>query len=85
MVELPSDGVARVATTQKKGAIIDGIQCYTTSFGEVEGLPEPQPGTILVVSLLVKQAAGNRFDLASPGQLIRDEEGRPIGCDGLNK
>lgn len=84
-MELASSGVVRVKSERQfLGTHEGGVKMYTTSFGEVEGLPEPVHGVIFVVSLLVKQACPKRKDLASPGTLIRDEEGRPIGCDGLN-
>lgn len=57
-----------------------------TSFGEVTGLPVAKEGTILVVSGLVASAiGGQRSDVFSPGALIRDDSGRPIGCQGLTQ
>jgi hypothetical protein len=47
---------------------------------EDERVPEPET---LIVSLLVKTTV-KRQDLVSPGELIRDEQGRPIGCKGLS-
>ncbi len=63
--------------------INNDIPVFRTTFGEVEGLPEPQDDTLYIVSLLVRRARPYRGDLLSPGQLIRDAEGRPIGCKGL--
>lgn len=57
------------------------IKVNSTSFGEVEGLPEPQEGTIFIVSALVAQALrGVRDDLVIPDDTVRDEQGRIIGC-----
>ena len=52
-------------------------------FGAVTGLPEPEYGVLYLVSGLVRQAVPHRFDVLSPGELIRNEAGQPIGCDGF--
>jgi hypothetical protein len=83
---LPSGTVARVATSPKVVAVVDGINITSTTFGEVHDLPDPQEGVVYIASLLVAQAAARagRMDVLAPGPLIRDEEGRPIGCEGLS-
>jgi len=80
----PSGAVARVATVSVPAAPMGGIPTVTTSFGEVTGLPEPQHGVTLVVSGMVASAAP-RDDVLSPGDLVRDENGRPVGCRGLRR
>jgi hypothetical protein len=50
-----------------------------TEYGEITGLPDPEDGTRYIVSALVAQAA-RRTDLLVPSDLIRDSEGRVIGC-----
>ena len=80
----PSGQVARVATTRTIVNEIDGIEIYETQFGEVEGLPERNSQDILIVSALVAQRA-NRADVYSPGELVRDESGKVIGCRGLTR
>jgi len=56
----PSGMVARVATVQTDaGALIfDGhtFPVVHNTYGEVEGLPDPEPGTIYLVSALVLSA-----------------------------
>ena len=52
-------------------------------FGEVVDLPEPQEGTIYVVSMLVAARAEGRIDLVFPGRQLRNEAGQVIGCAGL--
>ena len=52
---------------------------------EIIGLPEPQPDMVFVVAKAVSDAAPNRGDLMSPGRLLRDAEGKVIGCDGLTR
>lgn len=59
------------------------IPVYTTEQGECINLPMPRDGMILLVSMAIRTAFPERTDLASPGQLIRDDEGRPQGCMGL--
>jgi len=80
----PSGNVARVATVSVPAATVGGIPTVVTTHGEVTGLPAPQPGVILVVSGMVASAAP-REDVMSPGDLVRDEAGRPVGCQGLRR
>lgn len=46
------------------------------------GLPEPEAGTVLIASAMVADAV-RRPDVMSPGELVRNEAGQPIGCKGL--
>ena len=59
---------------------LDGVSVEVVVFGQVEGLPAPQPGVYYIVSGLVLSAASDRPDLLAPGQPVRDEAGRVIGC-----
>ena len=53
---------------------------------EIIGLPEPEGDVILIVAKAVADAApASRGDLMSPGRLLRDADGRVIGCDGLTR
>jgi hypothetical protein len=81
----PSGQVARVETESKKIEKIGRIQLYSRSFGQVIDLPEPRLNTLFIVSALVLEAAKNRQDLLAPGELVRDEKGRPIACKGFVK
>ena len=85
VITLPSSGKVRLSTEYKKVETVHGIDIFTCEYGEIEGLPEPQDGKIYVVSGLVKQAVPNRRDVVSPGELVRDEHGRPVGCRGLRR
>lgn len=78
-----SEGVARVATKSVQKDVVDEVPIFATKYGKIEGLPEPRPNTFYIVSMLCKQACPNRKDLLSPSQLIRDENGQPVGCLGL--
>jgi hypothetical protein len=79
----PSGIVARVTSTSTPAGEIDGIPIVTTTFGEIEGLPAPQEGVAIIVSGMVLDAKGKRFDLVAPGELVRDSNGNPIGCKGF--
>lgn len=53
---------------------------------EIVGLPEPQPDIVFIVAKAVADAApASRGDLMSPGRLLRNAEGKVIGCDGLTR
>ena len=64
---------------------IDNIQITKQIFGDVTDLPEQEDGVYLIVSRLVATACPNRSDLLIPGPLIRDAEGKVVGCKGLSK
>ena len=55
-----------------------------SSFGEIEGLPEPEEGTLFLVSALVAQAAAKagRLDVLAPDtgpdSAIRNEDGQIV-------
>lgn len=53
---------------------------------EIVNLPDPQPNIIFIVAKAVADAAPrHRGDLMSPGRLIRDADGKVVGCDGLTR
>lgn len=79
----PSGRVARVNTSRVKSGEFLGYPIFKTSFGTVEGLPEPEEGVMYIVSALCLSACPNRLDLLAPGNLIRDEHGNPSGCLGF--
>ena len=84
----PSGDFARVATIKEETSIpgLEGIKVEKTTFdtSKIDGLPAPEEGTIYIVSLITLNALkGIRNDLVAPGNLLRDEGGNIIGCDGL--
>ena len=81
----PSGMLARVAAKIVTIGEIDGIPVTTTEFGEVENLPEPEEGTIYIVSSLVAQRCTHRGDVFIPNEAVRDEAGRIIGCKSLGR
>lgn len=80
----PSGFVPRCSSTEVVDGAIGLINITKQTLGEVEGLPESLPGTFYIVSRLVASAA-NRPDLLVPGPLVRDDQGRVIGCKGLSR
>jgi len=86
-VEIPPSGnVARVSEKVENIGNINGIPVISKSFGEVTGLPEPQPDTIFVVSLLVAQAVKDSRNVVFViGESVRDEDGHIIGARSLAK
>jgi len=84
----PSGQVARCAEKRSPAPALEtemgSIPVSRASYGAVEGLPDPQPGVVYIVSALVLAAVPERRDVFAPGPAIRDEEGRIIGCDGLS-
>lgn len=82
---IPASGrVVRVKASTIKVAEADGMPIYQSTFGAIDGLPDPQPNTMYVVSSLVLNALpDDRTDVVAPGNLQRDENGNPIGCYGF--
>ena len=82
----PSGRVARVKASTIKSAEHAGVPIYSSTFGDVEGLPERQPDVIYIVSALALNAVPtNRTELVSPGSLQRNEHNQPIGCCGFRR
>lgn len=90
VVDIPASGmVARVACHRTQAAKLNGIPTYSITYGTVEGFPDPQPDTVYIVSKLVAAAIVARelypgVIIVTPGSLIRNEQGQPIGCDGFD-
>lgn len=78
----PSDGLIRLSTKTVEVGEEDGVRLTRTVFGEPEGLPKQEAGTYLIVSQLVKSAL-QRADLVVPAEMVRDENGRIVGCRSL--
>ena len=87
-ITFPRSGIIPRLTEQQNkinSVIVNGIKIdiMKKSFLEPEGLPEPQEGTIFIVSALVAGAVKHRDDLVIPNDTIRDDQGRIIGCKNL--
>ena len=94
----PSGEVARVSVSRVETGVVPieadaaallrhdplaGIPVFVGTYGAVTGLPAQALGTIYIVSAMVRQAVPTRRDVLSPGELIRDAAGHPLGCRGL--
>jgi hypothetical protein len=66
VLTVPSTGNCRVATTQRIVGDVDGFPINKTTYGAVEGLPEPELDTVYVVSILVAQQVPERSDVVAP-------------------
>ena len=83
----PSGQLARVGYREIECVVVDGIPVTRSVLTGVQGLPEPAENTFYVVSGMVVEHLGAwgpaRPDVLAPGELVRDEAGRPVGCLGL--
>ena len=82
----PSGQVARLAVAREAMApvLVDGVTLSVSrpTLGAVTGLPDAQPGVLMLVSALVADAV-RRADVVSPGELVRDAAGVITGAKGL--
>lgn len=74
---------ARVETEETHYCYSNSVELFKQKTGKVYNLPEEQKGVCLIVSAMVRCALPERKDLASPGKLLRNKQGQPIGCQGL--
>lgn len=79
---IKSSGVVRLSVKTEVVGEVNGLPLTKKVFGEVEGLPEKEKGTLFIVSALVAGAV-DRDDLIVPN-VVRDDKGRIIGCDGFS-
>lgn len=84
-LSIPSSGVARVKIKSRIIDTIDDVPLFHSYYaGNLEGLPEPVEGVIYVVSALALNAVpADRTDVVAPGDVVRDDKGRVIGCKGF--
>jgi len=75
--------VARVSQRTQLVETVDGVDVSAVRFEGVIGLPKSVDGVRFIVSAMVKSAAGDRTDLVSPGEQVRDDNGNVIGCKGF--
>ena len=85
---IPPDG--RVARCKELSLPIFGhrdgaesVELIFRAYGYIVDLPEPIECVIFIVSAMVRMAWPGRKDLASPGDLVRDEKGNIVGCLNL--
>jgi hypothetical protein len=78
----PSGVIARCEEITSPIYILDEdrIPVVNKSYGEVKDLPEEREGIYYIVSMMVRNALPDRMDLLSPGDMVRDAEGKILGC-----
>lgn len=79
----PSGVVARASQTRERVSEVNGIPVNQCSYGAVTGLPDPQDGTIYLVSALTAQACRDRNDVFITDDAVRNESGQIIGCRAI--
>jgi hypothetical protein len=84
---IPASGqVARVVTNRTCVGTIGGLRLTSQTFGEVQGLPDPQSDMFFIVSSLVLAAlSGSRRDVVAPdtGADALRENGQIIAVRGF--
>lgn len=80
---IPPSGIARMAEKAEPAFEVNDIAVVRKSYTTPIDLPDPLPDTYYVVSMVVAQALPHRADLLCPGEQIRDEQGRIVGCKNL--
>ena len=94
---IKSSGSARVIERKEAIGELLGVPIYETKFSGMVGLPEPEPGTIYIVSRIVVEACkATRIDLVTTSQIVRQDEngslsshlfakGKIVGCHSFSK
>ena len=85
LMSIKSSGICRVSCSTVVTGEIDGIPTTTNKYGEVEGLPNPEDGTIYIVSALVAGRCTDRDDVFIPNESVRNDKGQIIGCKSLGR
>jgi len=86
LMTVPASGaIARCAETSTPDGMFCGVPLVRKDYGDIVGLPAEEPDTIYIVSGLVSAAGAKlgRDDLVSPADLVRDDQGRVVGCKAL--
>lgn len=78
-----SDGVARLQSSTVSAGSFGGIPITKTVYGVPTGLPDFEPGVFIIVSQIIKNAYPDRIDLLVPSEVVRDSDGKVIGCRSL--
>jgi hypothetical protein len=77
---IPSSGIARAREAKELIGDVNGVPLVKKQFTEIENLPAPREGVLYFVSVIVAQACPGREDLILSSSLVRDDQGRILGC-----
>jgi hypothetical protein len=96
-LEIPPEGVQVRVKEQvehegilqiKHEGLLRGVPVVSKEYSEIEGLPEPEEGVTLIVSVIVLNAS-DRTDLVcpdtGPDSVVRDEGGNILGVRRFQK
>lgn len=81
----PTGYVARVNSVQQQVDNINGIPVLVTQLLQTMNLPEPEEGVCFIVPAVVRNHSPKRKDLLSPTKLIRDSDGKVVGCGAFER
>jgi hypothetical protein len=81
----PSGVVARCEEVTHPAYTLNDIPIVTKSYGYPTDLPCYEKNAYIwyIVSMMIRLACPDRRDLLSPGDVVRDAEGKIIGCINL--
>lgn len=89
IAKFESMGIARADSSETVVDHLNGIPVVEMTYGAPVGLPDPTDDTMYIVSMLTIQAAisvgRSTDDLLTTADLVRDEQGRIIGCRKLSR
>lgn len=85
---LPAESsAAKTTQVQKLVGVIEGIPLYDIEYTNIAGLPEPQEGTLYIVSAVTLNAVRTlypeRLDCVATAKPIKDHNGNTVGCGAL--
>ena len=82
----PSGIVTRLAAIELGTQYPAPLTSYElVQYGAAHDLPQPEDGTLFIVSLVVALAVRGRDDLLAPYVEVRNGEGTMVGCRYLQK
>jgi hypothetical protein len=80
----PSGVSARLKATTVPVGDVDGIPTSKTVFGDGQDIPAADDAdTLYIVSQLIKSAYPTQSNLCVPADVVRDADGRIVGCRSL--
>ncbi|MFV0408113.1 MAG: SAVED domain-containing protein [Propioniciclava sp.] len=83
---LPQRGNVRCQEEHRSDGAFDSAETLPRTlvgYGDPDGLPDPEPDVLFVVSQLVVNQCPERGDLVFPSGLLRDQDGSIIGFERL--
>lgn len=82
--QIKTSGTARCNVVNEEIGEINGIPVRKNSYGEITGLPDPEEGTVYIVSSVIANAVKEkRDDCVIVDQTVRNEQGLIVGCKGF--